>query len=187
MEKVGLDMERFLKEVPAVEPSSVIADRVVGNPYIEIAIDRKAIARYGIKIQDVQDVIEIAIGGKRITTTVEGRERYPVRVRYQRELRDSLEALDKILVPGNEGVQIPLNLLAKVNYTRGPMTIKSEDTFLVSYVLFDKKPEAAEVDVVRAADNYLKHKISTGELKLARRRRSPLPDLTRIRFAPNRP
>ncbi len=166
VEKVGLDIERFLKEVPSVEPSSVIADRVVGNPYLEIAIDRKAIARYGIKIQDVQDVIESAIGGKRITTTVEGRERYPVRVRYQRELRDSLEALDKILVPGNEGVQIPLNLLAKVNYTRGPMTIKSEDTFLVSYVLFDKKPGTAEVDVVQAADNYLKHKISIGELKL---------------------
>ena len=108
VDKVGLEVERFLKEVPSVEPSSVIADRVVGNPYLEIAIDRKAIARYGIKIQDVQDVIEIAIGGKRITTTVEGRERYPVRVRYQRELRDSLEDLGKILVPGNGGVQIPL-------------------------------------------------------------------------------
>lgn len=166
VEKVGLEVERLLKEVPSVEPSSVVADRVVGNPYLEIDIDRKAIARYGIKIQDVQDVVEIAIGGKRLTTTVEGRERYPVRVRYQRELRDSLEALDTILVPGSEGVQIPLNLVAKVKYTRGPMTVKSEDTFLVSYVLFDKKPGAAEVDVVEAADNYLKHKISTGEFKL---------------------
>jgi Cu(I)/Ag(I) efflux system membrane protein CusA/SilA len=100
-----------------------------------------------------------------LTTTVEGRERYPVRVRYQRELRDSLDALERILVPGNEGVQIPLNLVASVKYTRGPMTIKSEDTFLVSYVLFDKKPGKGEVDVVEAADNYLKHKISTGELK----------------------
>jgi copper/silver efflux system protein len=166
VEKVGLEVERFLKEVPSVEPASVVADRVVGNPYLEIDIDRKAIARYGIKIQDVQDVVEIAIGGKRLTTTVEGRERYPVRVRYQRELRDSLEALSTIMVPGSEGVQIPLNLIAKVNYTKGPMTIKSEDTFLVSYVLFDKKPGTAEVDVVVAADNYLKHKMSTGELKL---------------------
>ncbi len=166
VEKVGLEVERYLKEVPSVEPSSVIADRVVGNPYLEIDIDRKAIARYGIKIQDVQDVIEIAIGGKRLTTTVEGRERYPVRVRYQRELRDSLESLEKILVPGNEGVQIPLNLLATVKYTRGPMTVKSEDTFLVSYVLFDKRPGKGEVDVVEAADNYLKHKLITGEFKL---------------------
>ncbi len=166
VEKVGLEIEHFLKEVPSVEPSSVIADRVIANPYLEIAIDRKAIARYGITIQDVQDVIEIAIGGKRITTTVEGRERYPVRIRYQRELRDSLEDLGKILVPGNGGVQIPLNLLAKIRFTPGPMTIKSEDTFLVSYVLFDKKPGTAEVNVVEAADRYLKHKIKTGELKL---------------------
>jgi len=166
VEKVGLEMERFLKEVPSIEPSSVIADRVVGNPYLEIEIDRKAIARYGLKIQDVQDVIEIAVGGKRITTTVEGRERYPVRVRYQRELRDSLEALDKILVPGKDGAQIPLNLVSTIKYTRGPMNVKSEDTLLVSYVLFDKKPGAGEVDVVNAADNYLKHKIATGELKL---------------------
>jgi copper/silver efflux system protein len=166
VEKVGLEVERFLKEVPSVQPDSVIADRVVGNPYLEIAIDRKAIARYGIKVQDVQDVIEIAIGGKRITTTVEGRERYPVRIRYQRELRDSLEALPKILVPGNGGVQIPLDLITKITYTRGPMVIKSEDTFLVSYVLFDKKPGMAEVDVVQAAQNFLNHKLETGELKL---------------------
>lgn len=166
VEQVGLQVERFLKEVPPIEPESVIADRVVGNPYLEIDIDRTAIARYGIRIQDVQDVIEIAIGGKRITTTVEGRERYPVRVRYQRELRDSLDMLEKILVPGSEGVQVPLNLVAHVRYTRGPMTIKSEDTFLVSYVLFDKRPGTAEVDVVRAADDYLRHKISTGEFVL---------------------
>jgi Cu(I)/Ag(I) efflux system membrane protein CusA/SilA len=159
VEKVGLDVERFLKEVPAVEQSSVIADRVVGNPYLEIDIDRKAIARYGIRIQDVQDVIEIAIGGKRITTTVEGRERYPVRVRYQRELRDSLESLDKILVPGSEGVQVPLNLVATINFIRGPMTVKSVDTFLVSYVLFDKNREL-EVDAVQAGDNYLQHKLA---------------------------
>lgn len=166
VERVGLEIERFLKDVPLVEPASVIADRVVGNPYLEIDIDRKAIARYGIRIQDVQDVIEIAIGGKRITTTVEGRERYPVRVRYQRELRDSLEAIGEILVPGQDGVQVPINLVAAIRYTRGPMMIKSEDTFLVSYVLFDKRAGAAEVDVVTAADNYLKHKMETGELKL---------------------
>ena len=114
----------------------MIADRVIGNPYLEIAIDRKAIARYGIKIQDVQDVLEIAIGGKRLTTTVEGRERYPVRIRYQRELRDSLESVENILVQGAEGVQVPLKLLATIEYSPGPMSIRSEDTFLVSYVLF---------------------------------------------------
>jgi len=166
IEKVGFQIEKFLKEVPLVESSSVVADRVIGSPYLEIHIDRKAIARYGIKVQDVQDVIEIAIGGKRITTTVEGRERYPVRIRYQRELRDSIETLDRILVPGHDGVQIPLSLLAEIRYAPGPMTIKSEDTFLVNYVLFDKKPGAAEVDVVRSTETYLKNKTLSGELVL---------------------
>ena len=166
IEKLGFEIEKYLKEVPSIDPSTVVADRVVGNPYLEINIDRKAIARYGLSIKDVQDILEIAIGGKKITTTVEGRERYPVRVRYQRELRDSLESLEKILVTNKEGVQVPLSEVATIKYTPGPMTIKSEDTFLTSYVLFDKKPGFAEVNVVEAADNFLKHKIETGELKL---------------------
>lgn len=166
IEKLGFRIEKYLKEIPSIDPSTVVADRVVGNPYIEIDIDRKAIARYGLTITDVQELIEIAIGGKRITTTVEGRERYPVRVRYQRELRDSLEALEKILVANADGVHVPLSQVATINYSPGPMSIKSEDTFLTSYVLFDKKPGFAEVNVVEAADSYLKHKISVGELKL---------------------
>ncbi|MDR3603471.1 MAG: efflux RND transporter permease subunit [Syntrophaceae bacterium] len=166
IEKLGFEIEKYLKEVPSIDPSTVVADRVVGNPYLEIDIDRKAIARYGLAIKDVQDIIEIAIGGKKITTTVEGRERYPVRVRYQRELRDSLDALDKILVTNKEGVQVPLSEVATTKYTPGPMAIKSEDTFLTSYVLFDKKPGFAEVNVVESADNFLKFKIGTGELKL---------------------
>ena len=89
IERVGFDIERLLKQVPSVEPEAVFADRIVGKPYLEIDIDREAIARYGIHIRQVQDVIEVAIGGKPLTTTVEGRERYPVRVRYQRELRNS--------------------------------------------------------------------------------------------------
>ncbi len=166
IEKVALDMERFLKEVPTVEASAVIADRVVGKPYIEIEIDRDAIARYGIMIRKVQDVIEVAIGGRRITTTVEGRERYPVRVRYQRELRDSPEQLGRILVSAPDGTQIPLEQLAKINFVRGPQVIKSEDTFLVAYVLFDMRPGNAEVDVVEQAQRYLQAKIASGELSL---------------------
>ena len=111
IEKVGLQLEQFLKNVPAVEPSAVIADRIVGKPYLEINIDREAIARYGIMLENVQDVIEIAIGGRQITTTVEGRERYPVRVRYKRELRDSIEELGRILVPAPGGAQIPISQL----------------------------------------------------------------------------
>ncbi len=166
IEKVGLELERLLKQVPSVEASAVIADRIVGKPYLEIEIDRKAIARYGIKVAQVQEVIEVAIGGKRITTTVEGRERYPVRVRYLRELRDTAESLERILVPSPGGAQIPLAQLAKIDYVRGPQVIKSEDTFLIGYVLFDMKPGFAEVDVVEAADAWLKSKIDAGDLEL---------------------
>ncbi len=166
IERVGLEIEKLLKDVPSVEASMVIADRIVGKPYLEINIDRTAIARYGIHLQEVQNVIEVAVGGKRITTTVEGRERYPVRVRYMRELRDRIESLKTILVSAPDGTQIPIGQLAEVNYVRGPQVIKSEDTFLVGYVLFDKKPGYAEVDVVEHAAGYLKYKVETGELEI---------------------
>lgn len=166
IEKAGLEIEKFLKQVPSVEPDAVLADRIVGKPYLEIDIDREAIARYGVRIQDVQDVIEIAIGGKRITTTVEGRERYPVRVRYMRELRDTIESLEDILVATPSGAQVPLKQLARIDYVRGPQVIKSEDTFLTGYVLFDMKQGKAEVDVVEDCRRYLDEKIISGELNL---------------------
>ena len=166
IEEAGLVLERWLKQVPSVEPDAVTADRIVGKPYLEIHIDREAIARYGIVLQEVQDVIEVAIGGKRITTTVEGRERYGVRVRYMRELRDSIEELQRILVPAPGGAQIPLGQLAKMHYVRGPQVIKSEDTFLLGYVIFDKKPGHAEVDVVEQCRDYFETKRASGELVL---------------------
>ena len=164
IDKVGLELEALLKQIPSVEASAVIADRIVGKPYLEIDIDREAIARYGISIRKIQDVIEVAIGGKRITTTVEGRERYPVRVRYMRELRDQIESMEKILVPALDGAQIPLIQLANIIYVRGPQSIKSEDTFLIGYVLFDKKDGFAEVDVVEECQVFLAQKIEEGEL-----------------------
>jgi Cu(I)/Ag(I) efflux system membrane protein CusA/SilA len=168
IERVGLQIEQYLKEVPSVEPAAVIADRIVGKPYLEIVPDREALARYGIPIRKFQDVVEIAIGGRKVTGTVEGRERFPVRVRYQRELRDNIEALDKILVPGAGGQQIPITELAEIQYVRGPQNIKSEDTFLVGYVVFDKKEGFAEVDVVEQAQAYLQSKIDSGEFSLPR-------------------
>jgi len=166
IESVGYKIAEIIKTVPGVEPRAVIPDRVIGKPYWEINIDRERIARHGVNIRDVQDVIEIALGGLRATTTVEGRERYPVRVRYLRELRDNLEAMERIAVPGLNGEQIPLSQLAAVTFARGPEDIKSEDNFLVSYVLFDKLPGFAEVDVVESADALLKENIASGELAL---------------------
>lgn len=166
IERVGLEMERLLKEIPSVQASAVIADRIVGKPYLEIVIDREAISRYGIRIAQVQRVIETAVGGMPITMTVEGRERYPVRIRYPRELRDSVEALEKVLVAAPGGQEIPLAQLAHIRYVRGPQVIKSEDTFLTGYVLFDMKPGFAEVDVVEQAKEYLERKQASGELRL---------------------
>jgi Cu(I)/Ag(I) efflux system membrane protein CusA/SilA len=166
IDEACLAIEALLKEVPTVASEAVLADRVVGKPYLEIDIDRRAIARHGLKIAQVQDVIEGAVGGKPLTTTVEGRERYPVRVRYARELRDSVEALARILVPTPSGEQVPLTQLAEVRYVRGPQAIKSEDTFLTGYVLFDMKSGEAEVDVVEEAAAYLEAKRATGELRL---------------------
>lgn len=164
IQEFGLQLEGLLKEVPSVKAEAVFADRTVGKPYLEIEIDRNAIARYGLSIEDVQKTLETAIGGMEISTTVEGRERFPVRVRYPQELRDDPESIKKILVPTKIGAQIPLGELAKLNYVRGPQMIKSEDTFLVGYVLFDKRDGFAEVNVVNDAQNYIQKKIDSGEL-----------------------
>ncbi len=164
IEAVAFDIEGLMKQVPSVKAEAVLADRIVGKPYLEIDIDRDAIARYGIKIRMVQDVIEVAIGGTPITQTVEGRERYPVRVRYMRELRDTIESIESILVAATDGTQIPLRELASIEYLRGPQVIKSEDTFLVGYVIFDKRDGYAEVDVVEQAQDFLARKIESGEL-----------------------
>ena len=171
----GLDVEAILKEVPTVRPESVFADRVVGKPYLEIDIDREAIGRFGLRVVDVQDVLQIALGGQMLSRTVEGRERYPIRVRYMREDRDSIEALGDVFVPTPAGEPVPLTQLADLSYVRGPQVIKAEDTFLTSYVLFDKVPEHAEVAVVQQARASIERAIAEGRLVV--------PDGVSYRFA----
>lgn len=160
----GIELEAILKQVPSVKAEAVFADRIVGKPYLQMNINRSAIARYGLSVEKVQQIIETAVGGMNVTTTVEGRERYPVRVRYPRELRDDPEKIKKILVPTPTGVQVPLGELISLEFVRGPQMIKSEETFLVGYVLFDKKENFAEVDVVNNAQDLIKDKINTGDL-----------------------
>ena len=166
IEKAGVELETTLKEIPSVQASSVFYDRAVGAPYVEIKLNRKAIARYGMSVEDVQKVLQVAVGGMALTNTVEGRERFPVRVRYARELRSTPDEIKSILVPGMNGVQVPLGELADITYSRGPQMIRSEDTFLNGYVIFDKVPGKAEVDVVEEAQQFLKAKIASGELVL---------------------
>jgi len=110
--------------------------------------------------------VEMVIGGSPLTTTGEGRERFPVRVRYAREFRDNPEDLKKVLIPTPVGVSIPLGEIAEITYRRGPQMIKSEDTFLDGYVIFDKKPAYAEVDVVEQAQRFIQSKIDSGELAI---------------------
>lgn len=166
IEAFGYELEKLLVEVEGVKDEAVFADRIVGKPYIEVEWDRKAISRYGLKITDVQHYLEIAVGGMRLSTTVEGRERYPVRVRWARELREAPGMLEEILIPAANGAQIPLGEIAKIKYVRGPQAIKSEDTFLVGYVLFDKLDGYAEVDVVEAAAAHLQASIEEGRLRV---------------------
>lgn len=164
IEAFGLQLEGILKQVEGVKEQAVFADRIVGKPYLLIDIKREQLARYGISIMDVQQVLKIAVGGMPLTQTVEGRERYGVRVRYPRELRSNEEDLKKIYVPVEKGSPVPLGELVDIRYEQGPQVIKSEDTFLIGYVLFDKLDGFAEVDVVENAQALIKGKIAAGEL-----------------------
>ncbi|MCK9451908.1 MAG: efflux RND transporter permease subunit [Bacteroidales bacterium] len=166
IEAFGLQLEEILKEVPSVKTEAVFAERIVGKPYLHLNIDRDEISRYGLNIEDVQQTIETAIGGMKITSTVEGRERFPVRVRYPRELRDDPEALAKILIATPTGAQIPISQIVDFEYVRGPQAIKSEETFLVGYVLFDKGEGFSEVTVVNDAQNTIQARIDSGDLNV---------------------
>jgi Cu(I)/Ag(I) efflux system membrane protein CusA/SilA len=166
IEQAGMIFETALKDVSSVKASSVFYDRAVGAPYIEIKLNREAMARYGMTVADVQDILQVAVGGMSLSTSVEGRERFPIRVRYARELRDNPEELKRILVPSMNGVQIPLEEIADIDYARGAQMIRSENTFPVGYVIFDKQEDRAEVDVVKEADQLLKTKIKSGDIKI---------------------
>jgi len=150
IQDLGIRIEGILKEVPGTR--SVYAERVAGGFFVDIDIQREAIARYGLTVGEVQEVIQSAIGGMNITRTVEGRERYPVNVRYPRELRDDVEKLERILVPvrmgggarmdsagaGGQGMaQIPLAQLADIRVSTGPAMIRDEDAMLAGYVFID--------------------------------------------------
>ena len=166
IEAFGLALETILKQAEGVKEQAVFADRIVGKPYLLIDIRREQLARYGISIMDVQEILQVAVGGMQLTQTVEGRERYGVRVRYPRELRANPDDLKKIYVPVEKGSPVPLGELVEIRYEQGPQVIKSEDTFLIGYVLFDKLDGFAEVDVVENAQALIKQKIDTGELSV---------------------
>jgi len=166
IEKAGMKFEKVLKEVPSVKAPSVFYDRAVGAPYLEIKLNREAMARYGMSISDVQEILQVAVGGMSLSNSVEGRERFPIRVRYARELRDNPDDIKRILIPAMNGVQVPLGEVADIDYTRGAQMIRSENTFLVGYVIFDMQEGKAEVDVVEDAAKIIQAKIDNGGITL---------------------
>ena len=175
IESFGLKLETYLKEVPSVKKEAVFADRIVGKPYLELDIDREKISRYGLNVVDVQEFIETAIGGMKLSTTVEGRERFPIRVRYAREFRDDPNAIENLQIPTPVGNYIPLGQLVDIQYRPGPDMIRGENSFLVGFVLLDKNEGYSEVTVVEQAKDYLQEKIDSGELKV--------PDGVRFEFS----
>lgn len=152
IEQIGLQMEKILRTVPGA--TDIVADRIVGKPYVQFEIDRAEIARYGVNVRDVQDVIEIAIGGENLTMSVEGRERYPIRVRYLREFRERFDDLEHILVPTSTGAHVPIGQLVKTRYVLGPQELKSENGLLVGYVTMNTR-DRDEVSVVEDAERLL--------------------------------
>jgi Cu(I)/Ag(I) efflux system membrane protein CusA/SilA len=166
IEAFGLELEKHLKEVDGVKDAAVFADRIVGKPYLLLDINRETIARYGLTIEQVQRHIQAAIGGMTMTSTVEGRERYAIRIRYPRELRNDPEMLKQIYIPTATGQQIPLGQLVEIKYEQGAQSIKSEDGFLIGFVLFDKENGESEVEVVNRAQQYLTQQIEEGNLEV---------------------
>ena len=164
IEAFGKEIEKYLKEVEGVKIEAVFADRIVGKPYLMLDIKRDEIAKHGLSIVSVQNQIQTAIGGMVMTSTVEGRERYNIRVRYPLELRDNPDKIKNILINSPAGNEVPLGDLVEIKYEQGPQAIKSEDGFLIGFVLFDKLGGFAEVDVVQNAQKLITEKIETGEL-----------------------
>jgi Cu(I)/Ag(I) efflux system membrane protein CusA/SilA len=135
LEDIGEQIEATLRKVPGT--LTVYSERVIGGNYLDFDIDRARIARYGLTIGDVQDVIQTAIGGMNISQTVEGLERYPINLRYSRELRDDLSSLRRVLVPTPSGARVPLEQLASLNFTKGPPAIKTENARPNALVFID--------------------------------------------------
>ena len=135
LEGIGEEIEATLREVPGT--LSVYAERVLGGNYLDFDIDRTRIARYGLTVGDVQDVIQTAIGGMNISQTVEGLERYPINLRYSRELRDDISSLRRVLVQTPGGGQVPLEQLATLRFTKGPPAIKTENARPNAWVYVD--------------------------------------------------
>lgn len=167
MGEAAVQIEEILRDHPMVNSGTVNADRPVGKPYLEIVPDRTELARWGITLGDFQSVVQTAVGGRVVARTIEGRERYDLRVRYPREMRDDPEAIRDVLVPTDDGEQIPLGKVADIEFRRGPEGIRSEDGYLVTYVMFSSSDEYGQIETVDAVRSKLEDAVDSGELDMA--------------------
>jgi copper/silver efflux system protein len=151
IERAAIEIEGVVAGIPGTR--SAFADRSTGGFYLDLEVDREAAARYGVRVADVQDVVVSAIGGLAIAETVEGRQRYPIAVRYARGFRDDPRWLERVLVAAPSGAQVALRQVARINFATGPPMIRSEDGRLVGYVFVDpgERPLAAYVEEARRA------------------------------------
>jgi len=163
LERIASEVEAVVKAVPGT--LSAFAERTMGGNYIQFTIDRDAIARYGLRVGDVQDVLQVALGGMPLTTTVEGLERYDVNLRYSRDFRESLGALRDIIVPTPAGAQVPLGQLAKIETVRAPMGIKSEGAVPNAWIYVDVKGMDLGT-YVQTAMHAVNNAVAEGRIKL---------------------
>lgn len=166
IENFSRSLEEKVKTIPGILPESVYADRITGKPYLLLEIDREKASRYGLSIATIQQTLAVAIGGKLISETIEGRERYNIRVRYPRELRGSPEDIESVYLNLVDGGQLPLKEIVNVKYEKGPQSIRSEDGFLVGYLIFDKEDKISEVTAVKRIEAYLTNEIQNDNLKI---------------------
>jgi Cu(I)/Ag(I) efflux system membrane protein CusA/SilA len=160
------NVAEHLRQVPQVNAATVNPDIVLGMPYVEFEVDRDASARFGMTTMAVNQIIETALGGMNLSQTVEGRERYPIRIRYQRDLRERIDDLSRLPVVTETGEVVPLETLAKMTTTWGPGMISSEDARLVAHVAFAPSGMAGDLETVEAVENQLRQAQAAGTLSL---------------------
>jgi copper/silver efflux system protein len=157
LQRLGVSIERALVDLP--DTRGVFAERNAGGNFIDFTINREAAARYGLRVEDVNQIVETAIGGNTIGVTVEGRERYPISVRYARDFRDNIDAVKRVLVATPAGQQIPISLIADVEYRTGAPEIRDENGQLVSYVSIDMS--SRDIDgYVKAASRRISERVT---------------------------
>jgi len=162
IERTAVDIERALLDDPrtALYTRSAFAERTTGGYFLDFDIDRAAAARFGLNVGDVQDVIEAAMGGIKVGETVEGRERYGILVRYAREYRDSIAALERVLIPTVDGAQVPITQVAKIQFRTGPPMLRNEDGQLVGFVFVDVNDVLGIADYVSVAKQVVEEKVT---------------------------